>query len=94
MTKLLTSIQPTNTHAENEIKIHLSRNGVKYTTSINATLLFEKHQVLNNVYVWDYDLIPENCATLIHLLAHSITHIDVDYDVLQYWPALLPTNTQ
>ena len=80
MTKTLTSIKPVNTDAENRIRSLLTRTGIKYTTGINATELFENNTLLNNVYVWDYDLIPDDIVTVIHLLAQSIEQIDIDYD--------------
>lgn len=90
---VLASIQPANTHAGEQIQLLLDTVGIEYTTSINATLLFENHTVLNNVYVINPKLIPEETLTLIRLLAHSITEIDIDYDDLQHWRALLPTLT-
>ena len=89
----ITSIQPLNTHAGEQIQTLLDRTGIQYNTSINATLLFENNIALNNIYITEPYTVPEETLTLIRLLAQSITEIDMDYDDLQYWQALMPTLT-
>jgi len=90
----LTSIQPENTQAGEQIQSLLDQRGIEYTTGINASELFDRNRLLNNVYVIEPNTIPEDCLTVIRLLAHSITEIDIDRDDLQHWRALLPTLTK
>jgi hypothetical protein len=74
-----------NTHAGEQIQKHLDRAAIEYNTSINAALLFENNTVLNNIYVTAAEQVPKETETMIRLLAHSVTEIDMARNDLKHW---------
>ena len=90
----ITAIQPQDRVAGQKIQTLLQNRLIPYTTGVNATELFEFDTLLYNIYVTEPDTISEDTLTLVRLLAHSITEIDIRLEDLVHWKTYTPVITQ